>query len=105
VGLIAFCIMTKRNIILLMASYLLFMFFYGMLQAITNAVALDSERDNAGAASAIFGAGGFVAGAIASPLVGLGELHLSTSVTMAAGGILCAIFTLLMIRAISAKKA
>jgi len=105
VGLIAFCIMTKRSIILLMASYLLFMFFYGILQAITNAVALDSERDNAGAASAIFGAAGFVAGAIASPLVGLGELHLSTSVTMAAGGILCAICTLLMIWAIYARKA
>jgi len=103
--LIAACLLTNQGIVLLMCSYLIFMLFYGMLQAITNATALDSERDNAGAASAIFGAGGFVAGAIASPLVGLGELHFSTSMTMLAGGLLCMIFTFMMIPALKKAKA
>jgi len=100
VVLIATALLTKQGIVPLMCAYLLFMLFYGMLQAITNATALDSERDNAGAASAIFGAAGFVAGAVASPLVGLGELHLSTSLTMLAGGLLCMVFTFAMIPAL-----
>jgi len=96
-GLIAFCILTRRSIILLMAAYLLTMFFYGIMIAITNAVALDSERSNAGAASAIFGAFGFIAGAIASPLTMMGDYHVSTSALVVLGGALCLLLTKMMI--------
>jgi len=94
---IAFCILTKQPIFMLMMSYLLCMFFYGIMIAITNAVSMDSERENAGSASAVLGALGFFAGAIASPLAVMGDIHFSTSALIIIGGFLMLILTLLMI--------
>ena len=58
------------------------------------ATALDAERNNADAASAIFGASGFVAGAISSPLVAMGAIELSSSIIMIVGAILCLLLVL-----------
>ncbi len=58
------------------------------------ATALDAERGNAGAASAIFGASGFVAGAVSSPLVAMGDIAVTSSGVMVAGSVLCIVLTL-----------
>jgi len=96
--LIAFSILTRQSIVLLMCAYLLCMLFYGIMIAITNAVAMDSERDNAGSASAILGALGFFAGAIASPLAVMGDFHVSTSALIVVGGVLMLVLTIMMMR-------
>ena len=55
-------------------------------------MALDSERRQAGTASALFGAMGFVSGALASPLVALGNPVHSTALAFLFGAILACIF-------------
>lgn len=79
---------------IVMAAYVYTMVCFGMLQTPLTAIALDSERNNAGAASAIFGASGFVAGALASPLVGIGDITVSSGVVMACGAVACLLFIL-----------
>lgn len=67
---------------------------FGLMQPPLTAIALDSERDNAGAASAIFGASGFVAGALSSPLVGIGDITVTSGLVMACGAVVCLLFIL-----------
>lgn len=55
-----------------------------------SALAMESERQNAGAASAILGCLPFLLGGIISPLVGLGNLFVSTAIVMA----LCMLFVI-----------
>ena len=64
------------------------------MQPPLTAIALDSERDNAGAASAIFGASGFVAGAFSSPLVGIGNVTVTAGMVMGCGALACLLFVL-----------
>ena len=77
-----------------MLFYVITLFGFGLTQPGLAATALDSERHNAGAASAIYGASGFVAGAIVSPIVTLGRIEVTSSVTMAVGA-LCALLFIL----------
>lgn len=63
-------------------SLFLTLIFGGLVLPTSTALALDSERQNAGAASAIFGAVSFLAGGIVSPLVGLGNILHSTAIIM-----------------------
>lgn len=56
--------------------------FGGLVLPTSTALALDTERQNAGAASAIFGAVSFLAGGIVSPLVGVGNILHSTAIIM-----------------------
>lgn len=51
----------------------------GVLCTTTTSLAMGAERQYAGIASALFGTVGFVAGAIVSPLVGLGNIYWATS--------------------------
>jgi len=101
---LAGCIYGRLPLVLLMAGFLLVMFFYGIMIAFTNAMALDAERENAGAASAIFGAFGFLAGAVASPLTTLGDYHVSTALLVAAGGLLCLWLTLWLVRRLRTQQ-
>lgn len=43
-------------------------------------IAMESERNNAGMASAFFGAVGYVAGGLSSPIVGIGNIYVTSSV-------------------------
>lgn len=54
--------------------------FIGALCTATTTVAMDSERKNAGIASAFFGAIGYIAGGIISPFVGIGDIYITASV-------------------------
>ena len=58
--------------------------FGGIVLPTSTALALDTERQNAGTASAIFGAISFLAGGIVSPLVGIGNILHSTAIIMVA---------------------
>ena len=62
----------------------------GLTFTASNTLAMDSERENAGVASALLGALGFAFGGVVSPLVGLGNIMISTGVTFFVGS-LCAL--------------
>ena len=58
----------------------LLLFSMGLTFTSTTAIAMNIERDNAGTASAVFGATGFAFGGIVSPLVGMGNMLATTGV-------------------------
>lgn len=95
---LAFCLVAQMPLVLIMGFYLYMMVSFGLMQPGLTAIALDSERGNAGAASAIFGAAGFVAGALSSPLVGIGSLMVSSSVVIVGGALICLLLVLLLCR-------
>lgn len=92
--LVGVCQMARLPLAVLMPCYVYMLVSFGLMQPVATAIALDSERQNAGAASAMFGASGFVAGAIASPLVSVGDLIVSSSLVMIAGALGCLLLTL-----------
>lgn len=91
---LAFSLVVEMPLVVVMGFYLYMMVSFGLMQPGLTAIALDSERANAGAASAIFGASGFVAGAVSSPLVGLGNLVVSSSVVIVGGAFMCLLLVL-----------
>lgn len=93
-ALVGFCQVVHAPLAVLMPCYTYMMISFGLMQPASTSIALDSERENAGAASAIFGASGFVAGALASPLVSMGDLLISSSVVMLIGAVGCVCLTL-----------
>lgn len=92
--LLAFLLNTAMPLWIVMLAYIYTLICFGLMQPPLTAIALDSERDNAGAASAIFGASGFVAGALSSPLVGIGDVTLTSGLIMACGAVVCLLFIL-----------
>ncbi len=86
---LAFCLTVHMPLIIVMAAYIYALTSFGLMQSPLTAIALDSERNNAGAASAMYGAVQFVAGALASPLVGLGKIEITSSLVMVGGSLLC----------------
>lgn len=60
----------------------------GLTFTASNALAMDCERENAGVASALLGAIGFIAGGIVSPFIGLGNLMASTGGLFLGGSLL-----------------
>lgn len=67
----------------------------GLTFTASNTLAMDSERANAGTASALLGALGFAFGGIVSPLVGIGNIMVSTGIMFFAGSV-CALGCILM---------
>lgn len=92
--LLAFLLNTAMPLWIVMLAYIYTLICFGLMQPPLTSIALDSERDNAGAASAIFGASGFVAGAFASPLVGIGDITVTSGLVMACGAVVCLLFIL-----------
>lgn len=92
--LLAFLLNTAMPLWIVMLAYIYTLICFGLMQPPLTAIALDSERDNAGAASAILGASGFVAGALSSPLVGIGDITVTSGLIMACGAVVCLLFIL-----------
>lgn len=92
--LLAFLLNAAMPLWIVMLAYIYTLICFGLMQPPLTAIALDSERDNAGAASAIFGASGFVAGALSSPLVGIGDITVTSGLIMACGAVVCLLFIL-----------
>lgn len=70
----------------------------GLTFTASNTLAMDSERAHAGMASALLGALGFAFGGIVSPLVGLGNIMVSTGIAFLTGSICSYICTRLALR-------
>ena len=87
------CLIFHMPLLIVMVFYIYTLMGFGILQPGLTSTALDSERHNAGAASAIYGASGFLAGAIVSPVVTMGRIELTASIVMTIGAILCLLLT------------
>lgn len=70
-------------------------FMLGISFTIATAVAMDAARSNAGTASAILGAAGFLFGSIVSPLVGIGNIMVSTGIVLIICSLMAAVFAYL----------
>lgn len=92
--LLGICLLSHLPLIAVMCCYIYLLFSFGLMQPSLTAIALDAERNNAGAASAIFGASGFVAGAISSPIVAMGSINVTSSCVMFAGAVICVALTM-----------
>lgn len=102
--LVGACQILHAPLAILMPCYIYTLLCFGMMQPVTTAIAMDSERNNAGAASAIFGASNFVAGALASPLVTLGNVLITSSAIMIAGAVGCALFAVPLANSIKREQ-
>lgn len=102
---LAASLLAHLPLVAVMVCYAYLLTSFGLMQPGLTATALDAERDNAGAASAIFGASGFVAGAVASPLVAMGNMAVTSSLVMVAGAVVCVALTLPLCRRLSAYGA
>ena len=99
-------LLLQTNVLLVEASFCICMFSFGLLQPVSNAKTLDAAGENVGCGAAALGSCGFVMGAIVSPLVGLGNMALSSSLTLTIGGLLCLTASLICLKheKMSAKK-
>ena len=70
----------------------------GITLTASTTLALESERGQAGTASALFGAMGFIAGAVVAPLVALGNPLHSTAIVYVAGAAVSCAFAYLALR-------
>ena len=93
---ISICLIAHFPLPVLMVAYVYMMIAFGLMQPSLTAIALDSERANAGAASAIFGASGFVAGGISSPLVAAGNIAITSGLVITSGSLVCLICILML---------
>lgn len=85
-------------LLFLMVGYIWMVIGFGLMQPAATTIAMDAERSRAGAASAIFGASGFVSGAIASPVVSLGNISFTSGGVMVLGAVICLALTLSLCR-------
>lgn len=91
---LSLCLYIHAPLAVVMGFYVYLLVSFGLMQPGLTATALDAERKNAGAASAIFGASGFVAGAVSSPLVAMGTIEITSSLIMVGGALLCLLLVL-----------
>jgi DHA1 family bicyclomycin/chloramphenicol resistance-like MFS transporter len=98
--LVAVCQFCRAPLVVIIPCYTYLMVSFGLIQPVSTSIAIDSERENAGAASAVVGALSFVAGAIASPLASMGQILVSASVLIVLGALGCLLFALPLCRRI-----
>ncbi len=66
---------------------------FGLILAPSTAIAMNAARKQAGLASAVLGAAGFLAGGIASPIVGLGNIQITTGIVFITSALLTFLIT------------
>lgn len=101
---LAVVLVAHLPLLVVMIFYVTTLFSFGLTQPGLTATALDSERHNAGAASAIFGASAFVSGALVSPVVTIGRIEVTSAATMTAGAV-CVLLLILPLCRVMAKGA
>ncbi|MBO6118092.1 MAG: multidrug effflux MFS transporter [Bacteroidales bacterium] len=87
-----------HSIVLTEINFIILMFSFGLLQPVPTAIALDSERSNAGVASAALGASGFLMGGLVAPIVGIGNMLVTTSVIFITGALITAAFVYISLK-------
>ena len=98
------CLIAHLALPIVMAFYVLTLLGFGLIQPGLMSTAMDTERHNAGAASAIYGASAFVAGAVVSPIVTLGRIELTSGVVMTAGAVGCLLCALMLCRRLNVEQ-
>lgn len=88
---VAAALIARSSIWIVEPAYMALMFLFGFLQPALTAIVLDSERENAGTASAALGASGFLFGSIASPASGIGDVFIASSAIIVGGAVLTAL--------------
>lgn len=86
--LISLALSFKANVFVIEVLFFLLMLFTGIIFPAMSSLAMASERRYAGAASAILGFFPFLFGGIVSPLVGLGDVFVATSITLVSTSII-----------------
>jgi DHA1 family bicyclomycin/chloramphenicol resistance-like MFS transporter len=66
---------------------------FGLILAPSTAIAMNAARKQAGLASAVLGAAGFLSGGIASPIVGLGNIQITTGIVFITSALLTFLIT------------
>lgn len=79
------------------------LFMVGLTIPSSTALAMESERYNAGSASALLGAGVFIMAGVVSPLVGIGNMLVTTGIVFVAGAAI-ALFCAVKARKISEER-
>lgn len=74
------------------------LFCLGMIFTVSNTLAMNEGRQSAGVASAVLGIMGYVFGAVASPLVGMGNIMHSTAYVFIGCTVFVLLFAILTIR-------
>ena len=67
---------------------------FGLILAPSTAIAMNAARKQAGLASAILGAAGFLSGGIASPIVGIGNIQITTGIVFTSSALITFLITL-----------
>ncbi len=91
----ALCLYLEMPFVYFEGSLMFMLLCLGLVFPAATALAMDSERANAGAASAVIGALTFLAGSICTPLVGMGNLLHSTALCLLVGAVLSVLFCFL----------
>ena len=91
----AFCLYLELPFVWFEGTLMLMLICLGLVFPAATALAMDAERDNAGAASAVIGSLTFLTGSICTPLVGMGNLLHSTALCLLSGAILSVLFCFL----------
>ena len=103
-GIIISCFMlciiliNNANIIIFEALLLVLCFMLGLTFTSSTAAAMNSARRQAGTASAVLGAMGFLFGSIVSPIVGIGNILFATGITFALLSLILGLFSFLILR-------
>lgn len=97
------CLVIHLPLPILMFFYVCTLFSFGLLQPGLTSTALDSERHNAGAASAIYGASCFFAGAMVSPVVTMGRIEVTASIVMIFGAVINILLVMPLCRSLKLK--
>lgn len=88
----------NANVYFIEISFWIMLFFFGIVTPAMTSLALDSERNAAGNASALLGFSRFAFGGLVSPLVGLGSIITSTGIALVACSICSLIFVFTTLR-------
>ena len=69
------------------------LFAGGMIFSVSNTLAMNEGRTQAGEASALLGVAGYVVGAVVAPLVGIGDILHSTAIVFLSLLLLVVVFS------------
>ena len=94
----ALLLVSNAPFVLFESALFAMLFCAGLIFPTTTTLALDIERRHTGTASAVLGATGFIIGGMVSPIVGMGNIHISTSVVMVFFAMLVLLLSLVSLR-------
>jgi DHA1 family bicyclomycin/chloramphenicol resistance-like MFS transporter len=98
-SILLLCILAINGSIVFFEGLLFILcFMMGLTFPVTISFALNSAKKQSGTASAIIGASGFLAGSIVSPIVGLGNILISTGIAFTVSSISAAVFAFLVLK-------